>query len=209
MTSHPFPNAVNLSHFCLMESDVQSSNPLQVRTRLVCANLPEITTLSNTISSMKTDGHLPIPEVTTQWLQALPASGVVAKVARSTGDTRLPLKARRGLGVFIRYLTEVRLPPVSRLILFGSHARDDFRPESDVDLAIVLAGEAPEENAGSEALRLTHALTDADIASFDESHILVAPVVLWESDLLWPEKHRRPSFYRNILSDGILITTAL
>lgn len=158
---------------------------------------------------MKTDGHLPVPEVTTQWLQALPSSGEVAKVARSTDDTFLPPKARRGLGTFIRYLTQVHLPPVSRLILFGSYARDDFRPDSDVDLAIVLAGEAPEENAGSEALRLTHSLTEVDVASFDESRILIAPVVLWESDLLRPEKHRRPSFYRNILSDGILITPAL
>ena len=158
---------------------------------------------------MNTTGYLTVPKVTTQWLQALPSSGEVAKVKRSTDDTRLPPKARRGLGIFIRHLTEVRLPRVSRLILFGSHARDDYRADSDVDLAIVLAGEPPEENVGSEALRLTHALTDADIASFDETNILVAPFVLWESDLLWPEKRRRPSFYRNILSDGILITPAL
>ena len=116
---------------------------------------------------MKTGDHLPVPEVTTQWFQALHASGEVAKVARSTDDTRLPPKARRGLGIFIRYLAEVQLPPVSRLILFGSHARDDFRPDSDVDLAIVLAGKQPEEKAGSEALRLTHALTEVDIASIE------------------------------------------
>ena len=152
---------------------------------------------------------MPVPEITTLWLQALSASDKVAKVARSTDDTRLPQKARRGLGIFIQHLAELRLPPVSRLILYGSHARDDFHPDSDVDLAVVLAGEPPEENAGSEALRLTHALTDADVASFDETHILVAPVVLWESDLLRPEKHRRPSFYRNILADGIRITPAL
>ena len=165
--------------------------------------------LFNIIPSMKADHHLPVPEDTTLWLQALPASDELAKVARSTDDTRLPQKARRGLGIFIQHLAELRLPPVSRLILYGSHARDDFHPDSDVDLAVVLAGEPPEENAGSEALRLTHALTDADVASFDETHILVAPVVLWESDLLRPEKHRRPSFYRNILADGIRITPAL
>ena len=158
---------------------------------------------------MRADHHLPVPEATTLWLQTLPASDEVAEVARSTDDTRLPQKARRGLGIFIRHLAELRFPPVSRLILYGSHARDNFRADSDVDLAIVLAGEAPEENVGSEALRLTHALTDADVASFDETHILVAPVVLWESDLLRPEKHRRPSFYRNILADGIRITPAL
>ena len=158
---------------------------------------------------MRTERHLPVPEATTRWLHALPANDEVAEVARSTDDTRLPPKARRGLGVFIQHFAELRFPPVSRLILYGSHAREDFRADSDVDLAIVLAGEAPEENAGSEALRLTHALTDADVASFDETHILVAPVVLWESDLLRPEKHRRPSFYRNILADGIRITPTL
>lgn len=158
---------------------------------------------------MKSADHLPVPEAATLWLQALPATEAVAKVARSTDDTRLPLKARRGLGNYIQHLAKLRFPPVSRLILYGSHARDDFRPDSDVDLAIVLAGEPPGENAGSEALRLTQALTDADIASFDATHILVAPVVLWEGDLLRPEKHRRPSFYRNILADGIRITPAL
>ena len=165
--------------------------------------------MSNIIPSVRADHHSPIPEATTRWLHALPASDEVAEVARSTDDTPLPQKARRGIGVFIQHLAELRFPPISRLILYGSHARDDFRAESDVDLAIVLAGEAPDENAGSEALRLTHALTDADVASFDETHILVEPVVLWESDLLRPEKHRRPSFCRNILADGVHITPAL
>lgn len=165
--------------------------------------------LPNTIHCMEADHHLPVPEVTKLWLQTLSTSDKVAPVARSTDDTRLPPKAQRGLGIFIRYLTEVQLPPVSRLILYGSHARDDFHADSDVDLAIVLAGEAPGANAGSEALRLTHALTDADVASFDETHIVVAPVVLWESDLLRPEIHRQPAFYKNILADGIVITPAL
>ncbi|MCY3988859.1 MAG: nucleotidyltransferase domain-containing protein [Gammaproteobacteria bacterium] len=121
----------------------------------------------------------------------------------------MPPKARLGIGIFVRHLAETQFPPVSRLILYGSHARDDFHPDGDVDLAIVLAGDAPPENAGSEALRLTHALTEADVASFDEINILVEPVILWESDLLQPEKHKRPSFYRNILADGIRITPAL
>lgn len=158
---------------------------------------------------MKPDDRLPVPEVTTQWLQALLSSSEVAEVVRSTDDTRLPPRAQRDLGVSIRYLTEVRLPPVSRFILFGNHARDDFHPDNDVVLAIVLAGEPPEEKAGSEALRLTHSLTETDVANFDETKFVVAPVVLWESDLLRPEKHRRPSFYRKILSDGISITPAL
>ncbi|MXW19640.1 MAG: nucleotidyltransferase domain-containing protein [Bacteroidetes bacterium SB0662_bin_6] len=158
---------------------------------------------------MKNADHLPVPAAATLWLQALPETELVAKVARSTDDTRLPPKARRGLGNYIQHLAKLRFPPVSRLILFGSHARDDFRADSDVDLAIVLAGEPPGENAGSEALRLTRVLTDADIASFDETGISVAPVVLWEGDLLRPEKHPRPSFYRNILAEGIRITPAL
>ena len=86
---------------------------------------------------------------------------------------------------------------VSEAILFGSRARGDHRPDSDLDLAVVLNGRRGDF--------LDTKLDMAGIA-FDvllETEILVQAFPLWDGDLAHPERFSAPSLIRTIAADGI------
>ncbi len=86
---------------------------------------------------------------------------------------------------------------VAQAILFSSRARGDHRPDSDLDLAIVLNG-----------LRGDFIDTKRDMAviAFDilmETGTLVQPFPLWDGDLAHPERFTNPALIRIIAKDGI------
>jgi len=86
---------------------------------------------------------------------------------------------------------------VSETILFGSRARGDNRPDSDLDLAVVLNGK-----------RGDFIDTKLDMAglAFDvlmETGILVQAFPMWEGDLAHPEQFPNPGLIRNIAREGI------
>ena len=85
--------------------------------------------------------------------------------------------------------------PIEAIILFGSKARGDSGPESDIDLMIILGDAAlPQQEP-------LHALT------FDvllESGIYLSTQVM-SADLFRQLPIRRPLFYANLIRDGILL----
>jgi predicted nucleotidyltransferase len=86
---------------------------------------------------------------------------------------------------------------VSQTIMFGSRARGDNRPDSDLDLAVVLNGE-----------RGDFIDTKLDMAglAFDvlmETGILVQAFPIWGDDLAHPEQFPNPALIRNIAREGI------
>lgn len=86
---------------------------------------------------------------------------------------------------------------VAQAILFGSRARGDHHPDSDLDLAIVLNG-----------ARADFIDTKLDMAgiAFDvlmETGVLVQPFPLWDGDLAHPERFTNPALIRTIAKDGI------
>ena len=86
---------------------------------------------------------------------------------------------------------------VAQATLFGSRARGDHRPDSDLDLAVVLNGD-----------RQDFIDTKLDMAgiAFDvlmETGILVQPLPLWDGDLTHPERFTNPALIRSIAKDGI------
>lgn len=86
---------------------------------------------------------------------------------------------------------------LSEAIVFGSRARGDHRPDSDLDLAVVLNGGRGDF--------LDTKLDMAGIA-FDvllETGILVQAFPLWDGDLAHPGRFRNPSLILAITSDGI------
>jgi predicted nucleotidyltransferase len=86
---------------------------------------------------------------------------------------------------------------VAEIIMFGSRARGDHRPDSDLDLAVVLNGR-----------RGDFIDTKLDMAgiAFDvmmETGVLVQPFPMWDGDLEHPERFKNPALIRNIAEDGI------
>jgi predicted nucleotidyltransferase len=88
---------------------------------------------------------------------------------------------------------------VSEVRLFGSRARGTHRPDSDVDVAVVLGG--------SRGDLLATKLAMADIA-FDamlETGLLVEPLPIWLDEWIRPETHGNPRLLENIAREGVSI----
>ena len=81
--------------------------------------------------------------------------------------------------------------------MFGSRARGDNKPDSDLDLAVVLNGQRGDF--------LDTKLDMAGIA-FDvlmETGVLVQAFPVWEDDLAHPERFPNPGLIQNIAREGI------
>jgi predicted nucleotidyltransferase len=94
-----------------------------------------------------------------------------------------------------------RLPAELRLqyaILYGSRARGEDRPDSDADLALILAeGEGDWQLVGS--------LAELAYDVFLERGVLIQPVPISLRHWLNPERFPRPGFLRNVARDGIVL----
>ena len=103
------------------------------------------------------------------------------------------------IDTFVSALATADIPPVARVLLYGSRARGDFEPDSDADLAVVLPGEPPKK------LRLTfHSeVRDKTYQARAAFNFLVSPIVVWEQSLADPDSTNNPTFYRNVLRDSI------
>ena len=88
---------------------------------------------------------------------------------------------------------------VKAALLFGSRARRTHRADSDVDVAVLLAG--PRGRLMDTSLEL------ADIA-FDvllETTIYIAPLPIWEHEWEHPETHSNPRLLDNIRREGLVL----
>lgn len=86
---------------------------------------------------------------------------------------------------------------VAGAILFGSRARQSFRPDSDADVAVLLHGRPGKFVATKLAM--------ADIA-YDvllETGVRVQPLPIWEEEWEHPEAYSNPRLLYNIEREGI------
>ena len=109
-------------------------------------------------------------------------------------------KVKKAVVEFHKSLGAMDLPPVSRLLLFGSHARGDFDGESDVDIAVVFSGQSHSQDA---RWRLRDGFSDAAFAIQQATGLDLNAFVMWEGDLTAPETTANPELYRNVVADGI------
>ena len=107
--------------------------------------------------------------------------------------------AQAAVRVFLSLLEQSDLPPAARVLLYGSHARGEDRAESDIDLAVVLRGDAPPRSERSVLRRKLSCLSSDAIT---ESLQPLSAVLLWESMLDDPNS----GFVRNVLTDGVEVS---
>lgn len=108
---------------------------------------------------------------------------------------RTALDERRTAQAFLGRLSDRY--DVAQMIMFGSRARGDHGPDSDLDLAVVLRG-----------WRGDFIDTRLDMAgiAFDvmmETGLLVQAFPVWDDDLEHPEGFINSDLLQNIVEDGI------
>jgi uncharacterized protein len=94
-----------------------------------------------------------------------------------------------------------RVPADVRLdhaILYGSRARGEDRPDSDADVALIIA-------EGAADWQLVGTLADLAYEVFLESGILIQPVPVSLAHWRHPERFPRPGFLRNVAREGIVL----
>lgn len=106
--------------------------------------------------------------------------------------------ARRALEIFVKDTRLAYGDDLLKIVLFGSRARGDAHPESDVDVAVVLKDI---QDRGADRNRL------ADIAyeAIVETYVDVQAVAVSQNEWEHPDLHRNPELIRAIKRDGMSI----
>jgi len=88
---------------------------------------------------------------------------------------------------------------VKQIIVYGSRARGDHRPDSDVDVAVILYGEKQ---------RCLPVQRDMSKSAFDvllETGILISPLPIWLEEWERPSEYSNPLLLMNIDKDGVRV----
>ncbi|PKO22828.1 MAG: hypothetical protein CVU38_07425 [Chloroflexi bacterium HGW-Chloroflexi-1] len=104
---------------------------------------------------------------------------------------------RAALAAFVANLCQEYGDRLVHVVLFGSKARGDFDPESDLDVLVVL-------NDGDWRLRDAVALVAFD--PMLEYGVILSPLVVDAADYTWWQDHHAP-IYRHISAEGVELWT--
>lgn len=89
-----------------------------------------------------------------------------------------------------------RVAPKATVILFGSQARGDARPDSDFDLLIL-------EDSDTISYERRREITEPLYSLYYKQGIDVQPIVQTKKE--WESRPFKTPFYCNIINDGILL----
>ena len=86
--------------------------------------------------------------------------------------------------------------PGAEIILYGSYARGDNQPDSDMDLLILLVKDSISKD---DEKKITHLLFFLEL----ETHQVISPLI--RAKKTWNELYPNTALFRNIQKDGIMI----
>ena len=89
-----------------------------------------------------------------------------------------------------------RVEPSASAILYGSEARGDARPDSDIDLLILLDGDKRDLKRED---RLSGELYDIELAT----GVLISPMIMLRKQ--WENRPFKTPFYINVMNEGVKI----
>ena len=98
----------------------------------------------------------------------------------------------------VRQISQVirRADPTATAILYGSEARGDARPDSDIDVLILLDG--VKQNLKRED-EISGELYDLELST----GILISPMIMLRKQ--WENRPFKTPFYVNVMNEGIKI----
>lgn len=82
-------------------------------------------------------------------------------------------------------------------ILFGSRARNAFRPDSDADVAVLLHGH------GGKFVATKLAMADLAYEVLLDTGIRIQPLPIWEDEWEHPDRYSNPRLLDNIAREGV------
>lgn len=136
------------------------------------------------------DPDSPIPPELVEWEQA-GSVGLEQSVVTGQADIR---EAVLSFGEKIRGQYAF-----TQLVLFGSHARGDYRAESDADLAVFMRGDP------GAFVKTKRAMAGFAFDVLLETGVLIQALPIWETEWRHPERYSNPVLLKNIALDGVII----
>jgi uncharacterized protein len=133
-------------------------------------------------------------EVTLEKLRAYRQRDLQVQEASAIYPIEEESDAVRAAREFVRRIS-VRYD-VKAVFLFGSRARGTHRPDSDVDLAVVLRGPR------SKLMDVSLEMSDIAFELLLETNVYIAPLPVWDEEWDHPETHPNPSLLENIRIEG-------
>lgn len=105
---------------------------------------------------------------------------------------------KRALSDFISRLRDSYAHQVLDVRLFGSKARGDYGPESDMDLLILVANRDPHLERGVSRLG-----SEIDL----QYGVVLSEITMSQARFEWHRRHRAP-FYRNLMRESVSLWTS-
>lgn len=87
-----------------------------------------------------------------------------------------------------------RISPQAKVILFGSQARNEARPDSDIDILILLD---KSKISYQDKIEITDPLFDLE----EEEKVMISPLVYSIDE--WLNRPIKSPFYMNVINEGI------
>ena len=111
----------------------------------------------------------------------------------------------------VRQITDIirQVAPTAEAILFGSEARGDARPDSDIDLLILLDGDKlslEREETVTLPLYELELKTGVCIPLYElelKTGVCISPMVMLKKQ--WQNRPFKTPFYVNIVNEGVLL----